>query len=346
MPVTRAIMPAMKAKIVLISFGAILGLLVTGLAYPYLRPPADLPAGSQFETLEEFQRVMVESDERDLKSDRSVSLRSIIAPHPSLQIMYELRPNLSVKFQGVPLQTNDCGMRGPQHSLARDQNTLRIALLGDSFAFGWGVKHEESFAAQLESVLNGYLKGEQEVEVLNFSVPGYSTFQEVALFEEKGLDFDPDLVLVYFVNNDFGLPFFIKNIYGSGGVISGQKYAKKSRAKHDLAIRKQQKRLERMLDPNRALRRLSELTGEQGIKLFVAINPHPRWRRDKRKLWILRENPEIHFLNLRPGFEQVVEEQQISPAALSLKRDPHPSALKHKILGELLAGMLYSHMLG
>ena len=173
----------MKDKLLLISFGILLGSALAGISwFAYQKYTT---AGTHFESLAEFHRVMLERDERDIKSDRSVSLRSIIQPNLSEKIMFELRPNLSVKFQGVPLRTNSDGMRAKEIAIKRSADSVyRIALLGDSFAFGWGVAEDKMFAAIIEAKLNQETKSCPRVEVLNFAVPGYSTFQEASLFLE------------------------------------------------------------------------------------------------------------------------------------------------------------------
>jgi hypothetical protein len=47
--------------------------------------------------------------------------------------------------------------------------------------------------------------------------------KQVSLFEELGLDFNPDAVLLYFVQNDFGMPFFIRDLSGNNGIAYSQK---------------------------------------------------------------------------------------------------------------------------
>jgi hypothetical protein len=42
-------------------------------------------------------------------------------------------------------------------------------------------------------------------------VPGYNTVMEVAAFENKGLDFTPDLVFIWYVGNDLNLPHFLQS---------------------------------------------------------------------------------------------------------------------------------------
>jgi hypothetical protein len=96
-------------------------------------------------------------------------------------------------------------MRDYEYSLEKPAAVQRIAVVGDSVAFGYGegVGHiplEDTFAKLLEAKLNAH--SPQKFEVLNFSVSGYNSFQEQVLVESKVLSFDPDVILVCYVPND------------------------------------------------------------------------------------------------------------------------------------------------
>lgn len=320
----------MKERLLLISFGLFVAILLNLAAYPFLRGLAERwhrPAGSQFKDLNELRKAMLERDERDLKSDRSVTLRSLVQPHPSDRIIYDLIPNQSVKFQGVPVTTNSCAMRDSEFLVAKQPNQVRIALLGDSFAFGWGVEEHESFSEVAEEKLNKIFNGQLNFEILNFGVPGYSTFQELALFEDRVLDLEPDLVLVFFVENDFGLPFFVENVNQPGQIV-------------DLNSAKGSSPLSFNIDPNHALLRLADITREKGIELIVVPNPGKGFQSSVRRLWALRKGAGIKSIKLLKEIRHIVKEQRIDLKDLSLPTDPHPSALKHLMMGELLAEKL------
>jgi hypothetical protein len=129
-------------------------------------------------------------------------------------VVYELKPNLTGSFRGRALATNDHGMRGAaDYSVAKPPGTFRIAGLGDSVMFGWGVGEGEPYLQLLEADLNrraAGAAGHHRYEALNFAVPGYNTWMEVATFEHRALAFAPDLVVVHFVGNDFELPHFLQ----------------------------------------------------------------------------------------------------------------------------------------
>lgn len=329
-----------KEKLLLIAFGSLLGALpIAG----YLWFMSASSQGTSYSSLGELRAAMLQRDERDVKDDRSVSLRSIIAPHPSDEIIYDLRPGLDVKFQGARVTTNSCGMRGPDRPVRKEPGTFRIALLGDSFAFGWGVEYEQSFAHVLEGRLNEALGGAGRVEVLNFGVPGYSTFQEVAKLRETGLDFDPDLVLVYFIENDFGLPFFLGG--PEGGLMSAVDYAKKIWNRADAGNEKEKSFLRTLLDPNRVLAKLDKELRERGIPLYVAVNPGKGWESTVQRLWVLRRSRSIRTVPMRERLLDEIKKRGLKESELRLPTDPHPSAIKHRLLGEILGDGLKERVL-
>ena len=96
--------------------------------------------------------------------------------------------------------TNAAGFRDEEFVLERDQSTIRIAFLGDSFGHGSGVKYRDMVTTLLESLLSE--RAGCPVAVYNFSVPGYSTTQEARLLEHTVMDYQPDVVVVWYFLND------------------------------------------------------------------------------------------------------------------------------------------------
>ena len=96
----------------------------------------------------------------------------------------------------APFTVNEAGLRGPAPR-PRTENTFRILVLGDSMAFGFGVLDDETFSVQLENMLAGRFPS-LDVQVLNGSVPGYGTADELAFLKSRGAALDPDLVVVQF----------------------------------------------------------------------------------------------------------------------------------------------------
>jgi lysophospholipase L1-like esterase len=116
------------------------------------------------------------------------------------RLRFELRPG-GVARAEVEYRVNGLGLRGPETTLAKPPGVRRLAVLGDSIAFGYWVADEHGFARQLEALLRSAPGGER-VEVLNFGVPGYNLEQEVEMLRAKALAFAPDAVVVLFCLND------------------------------------------------------------------------------------------------------------------------------------------------
>ncbi len=102
------------------------------------------------------------------------------------------------------VRINADGMRDRAHALAKPPDTLRIAILGDSYAEAFQVPAEDAFWSVLERELGSCpaLHG-RRVEVLNFGVAGYGTAQELLMLRERAFRYQPDVVvLAFFTGND------------------------------------------------------------------------------------------------------------------------------------------------
>jgi lysophospholipase L1-like esterase len=99
------------------------------------------------------------------------------------------------------IRTNSLGMRSPEPDSTRAPGSLRIGVVGDSVAFGFGVEDDQTWSAHLRRRLEAAWPG-RRVEVLNCAVSGYGAREERIALERKLLPLEPDLVLVgYFLND-------------------------------------------------------------------------------------------------------------------------------------------------
>ncbi len=102
-------------------------------------------------------------------------------------------------YAGAPYRINSLGFRDYEYDIHKPKNTFRVAIVGDSIAFGKGVTLEETFAKKLEQMLNSEC---QSIEVLNFGVSGYTTVQQYHTIRERVFDFSPDMIFVLYFLND------------------------------------------------------------------------------------------------------------------------------------------------
>ncbi|HMO01374.1 MAG TPA: SGNH/GDSL hydrolase family protein [Oligoflexia bacterium] len=320
-----------KINLLLLLFGSLLGALIALTALWLISKQSN--GRNTFESLAELKKKITERSKDDYKSDGSVSLRSIIQPENSDDIIFSLKPNLKVKFQGASVKTNSFGMRDREITLEKQANVFRIALLGDSFAFGWGVEREQSFAWHLENTLKS---AGINAEVLNFGVPGYSTFQEIAKFFDRDYRFNPDLVIVYFIDNDFGLPFFISGVE-SGTLENTAAFVKNLWSSNSEQLQQRHDDIASRIDPNRWLKKLNSYLKERNIPLLLAINPAKNTPQIIKKLWITKSDKHLKLFDFSDRLKAEIEKRGLTNADLKLQNDPHPSPIKHELIGKILA---------
>ncbi|MGV3720196.1 MAG: SGNH/GDSL hydrolase family protein [Actinomycetota bacterium] len=128
---------------------------------------------------------------------RDVVQQRCTRPHDTIQ--YVNRENYSGDFNNREFRTkiriNSKGLRDREFPYEKPAGVTRILALGDSFTFGWGVEAEETAAKVIERSLTG-------VEVLNAGCSGWGSVQELGFLKEEGVRYDPDVVLVFYSEND------------------------------------------------------------------------------------------------------------------------------------------------
>lgn len=130
---------------------------------------------------------------------RATNLRSIAQPSSNPELVYELRPGLDLWWMMTHLMTDDHGSRISPNGAGPDPD-VRVALVGDSVPFGWGVEYDDSYGAVLEDMLNAH--GTLRVRVRNFAVPGYNIHHNRIVVRDRVLHWDPDLVILHYDHND------------------------------------------------------------------------------------------------------------------------------------------------
>jgi lysophospholipase L1-like esterase len=117
-----------------------------------------------------------------------------------------LKGNDAVEKREVCWRTNAEGMRDESYAAAKPAGTIRIALVGDSIAAGWGVNAEARFESILERSWNERFSHTRRaaVEILNCAVPGQSPGQRWYHFNQIGWPMHPDLVICESTAADVG----------------------------------------------------------------------------------------------------------------------------------------------
>lgn len=118
-------------------------------------------------------------------------------------LAYELSPSKAGEVKGIHVAVNALGLRGPEVTLAKPNGVTRIAVLGDSLTFGFGVEEPQTFTRLLEGLLaERPIDAQHTFQTLNFGVGGYSSSDEAIVLAHKAFDFEPDLVVVAYFLND------------------------------------------------------------------------------------------------------------------------------------------------
>jgi lysophospholipase L1-like esterase len=109
------------------------------------------------------------------------------------RLVYEPRPSSRVEMEYGPAGFNAAGMRDDREQ-PRESSAPRIALVGDSVAWGEHLPLESSLARRLEA--------ETGQTVLSFGVSGYDTEQEALWYERAVRPFHARTVVVVYCLND------------------------------------------------------------------------------------------------------------------------------------------------
>ena len=118
-----------------------------------------------------------------------------------------MKPNLDYRYcNGLSYTTNSLGLRNREVSKVKPSDTFRIIVLGGSAAFGIGASNDDaSLCVQLEKTLNDSYPG-RVIEVINAACIGYTSSQELIMYQFIMCEYKPDLVVVLDGFNDSVFP--------------------------------------------------------------------------------------------------------------------------------------------
>lgn len=117
-----------------------------------------------------------------------------------------LRPNAEGWYRKegkAYVRINSQGLRDGEHTLAKPPETIRIAILGDSYAEALQVPVENAFWHVMEQRLqNCPAFAGKKIEVINFGVSGYGTAQELITLRQHVWAYAPDIILLLVTTNN------------------------------------------------------------------------------------------------------------------------------------------------
>ena len=118
------------------------------------------------------------------------------------KLFWRFRPSQTITshfFEGKTYKINSFGLRGDE--ITQEPGRIRIAALGNSCTFGWGMEENQTYVRQLENLINSD-SILPDVEIINCGIPGYSSFQGRRFFVSDIVSLQPDIVMMMFGWND------------------------------------------------------------------------------------------------------------------------------------------------
>jgi hypothetical protein len=283
-------------------------------------------------------------DNYDIEMWRYAKELKVKSANPDLG--HEHLPSKSVVLQSVEMRTNELGLRGGP--IRQDPpGHRRILFLGSSIVLGWGVKEDETLSARVEQALS---KNDPTVEVLNAGIGNYNSPRYVELFLTHLASLNPtDIVVGYFLRDaetlDHGSGnWLLRNSelvatvwtafqhsfgkVGSQDLVSHYQDAYKSDAPGFLAMKT-------------ALQKLSEYARQNKVRLYLAMIPDVHNLKNYGFLPIhkimagIASEDGYQFIDLYPALSQLTPEE-----TWAMPGDPHPNALSHKKMADVIARSL------
>jgi lysophospholipase L1-like esterase len=117
--------------------------------------------------------------------------------------VYTLEPN-----QHKPtVNINDYGFRGPEISQIKQDDTYRIFVVGGSTTMSLRApSDEQTHPGFLQESFNDS-EFDFSIEIINAGIPSFTSSQELSVVENKIVNFEPNLIIVYDGTNDLNLPY-------------------------------------------------------------------------------------------------------------------------------------------
>lgn len=312
----------------------------------------------------------------EVMAETSLSTLTRYSADPTLYL--ELVPELTEPFgKGVVVTDADgkrgLGAPGWQPAGAAGE-PLRIDLLGDSTSFVWRLPYEQGYPERVRRALAEAWG--RPVELVNHSVPGYNTQQELRVFERDVLPARPDLVLWHYDHNDavpallgtqqVGMPpDYGDNVLGSALVkVVLRELRRRGAEDRRLGADMDADELARTVgaylsegrfydEHLRALERLAELARQHDVPVLVVIfdagleratPPDAHYERLHRPLLARLQAAGLAVFDLYDTLQATLAAQgwdDQRPLQLS-DRDRHPNKIGHRVVADALSAHLLS----
>jgi lysophospholipase L1-like esterase len=124
-------------------------------------------------------------------------------PEPQVAVLG--RRNHETADKGAEVRLNNAGFRSSVPFEPKDPERFRIVCLGDSFVFGSGGPEQDRFCNQLEDfyATRGIAVDGRSIETYALGLDGWTAVQESAYLSARLSAYEPDVIVLLSIGNDF-----------------------------------------------------------------------------------------------------------------------------------------------
>ncbi|MCX5713910.1 MAG: SGNH/GDSL hydrolase family protein [Candidatus Omnitrophica bacterium] len=287
-----------------------------------------------------------------------------MALQPSKLLGYEHVPNLDCP--AAKIKTNSYGLIGKEYGFHKDKETFRILVLGDSIAAqGFSCDFLEDYLNKSSNVLSQ--SRYKNFQIWNAGVTSYDVRRYAIYLENSGINYKPDIVLIFFCLNDFDLDintyyktkdgadryYFpvseVSKMYNVSPLL--MKYSHLYRFitlklnSYLFSKKKTQKGIDPLEENGRHyLGKIKEICGRHKIPLFTVIFPYlmpfdeysDYQKKEYQTICKVAKDLQVSYLNLR----DYLPEKDIKNLRMMNEDYMHPSREGHQII----ASLIYSYL--
>lgn len=259
---------------------------------------------------------------------------------------HEHIPSRSAVLQSVSIRTNELGLRGGSIS-PPTAGERRILFLGSSVTLGWGVPEDQTVTERLKQK---FAEDGQQVVVLNAGIGNYNAERYVERFITRLQTLAPTDIVVHYVLRDAEtLEPARKNFLLRHSQLATTLWIVTSRHLSKFREPSLEEHYRKVYDPAEkgfkemqvALERLANYCYLHHIRLYFAMIPDIHDLADYKFTFIHKKMSEIvsplgyAYVDLLPGFTGLRPEE-----VWAMPGDPHPNALGHQRMAEILFPIL------
>ena len=215
------------------------------------------------------------------------------------------------------VRTNSLGFRDSERSPQKPDNTIRIALLGDSMVEALEVPFDKTAGQLLEKKLNNDLQTpSRNYEVLNFGMGAFGITQSLLNYTEYVQIFNPDYVFLFVVDSHIWRS--VGDLYCSTATSTSQECLRvRPTAKLDMQVLKILRNILKFDDFHQLINRLVLLQLEDNKKFPFALDEYKNYIEEQKSQIktesIKRVSEELKkaelFLTLPLEYDKFVEAQ-------------------------------------